>query len=518
MAREVSRGLVVMVCLAALLLAAAAAGGRAAAAPGATLTFGLSSEPPNLDPQLNTGTAAQTVKLQLYRGLFAYTATGGVEGDLVETYEQPLPTTYVFHLRPNLAFSDGSPLTPADVVFTFERIADPKLGAYLNKRLAGIESVTAVDLRTVKIVLRAPDAVFLNLLAHPTSAIVSKAYTQAHDNNLKTTVLGEGPYTLAQWQRGVQVTVTRNPRYHRQGLPRIPAIRFTFYPDENSRVAALESGTVDLIEYVPWQAIAAIRANPQLGYQGTDGPYMFLIFNVSQPPFNDARVRQAVGYAVNRAAIIKTAFFGRGSAIDGLPIAKTSFAYDSGLAHYYTYDPARARRLLAEAGFANGFTATLLSTAQYGMHKDTAEVVQEALNALGNHVTLSLPDWPTRVALGNDGRFQFAVHGTAGDYNDPDFLSAQFHSGPLNYLAAPGYADATMDQLLDQARAALDPGTRKALYARMQKRALDESPYIYLTFREQGYAYKKGLSGFRNLPGFLTFYSGYTLEDAVMGK
>ena len=515
MRRTVWRSLAISICLAAL-----ATGGAVERSPGAApgvLTFGLSSEPPNLDPALNTGTAAQTVKLQIYRGLFQFGPAGALEKDLVASYEQPAPATYVFHLRPNLTFSDGSPLTASDVVFTFERIADPKIGAYLQKRLAVVQAVTAPDPQTVRVVLHTPDAAFLQLLALSYSAIVSKTFTLAHDDNLKTVSLGAGPYALTQWQRGVQLTVNRNPHYGRPGLPKTPQIRFAFYPDDNSRVAALQSGTVDLIEYVPWQAIAGLRANPQFGYQGTDGPFMYLVFNLTQPPFNDVRVRRAIGYAIDRDAIIKTAFFGRGSALYGLPIPKDSMAYDPVLMRFYSYDPAKAKRLLAEAGLGNGFTATLLSTAQYGMHKDTAQVVQANLNEIGNHVTLSLPDWPTRVSLGNQGRYQFAVMGTAGDYNDPDFLTGLFHSGPTYYADAAGYSDTAIDRLLDLGRAAPER-ERKAVYIRIQQKALSESPYIFLTWREQGYAYRKGVDGFRNLPGFLSFYSGYTLENTTVTK
>lgn len=515
MRREIRHYLVVSACVAAMM-AAGAVGVSPAAAP-ATIVFGLSSEPPNLDPALNTGTAAATVKLQLYRGLFRFGPTGVLEKDLVASYEHPTPVTYVFHLQPGLRFSDGSTLTAADVVFTFERIADPKIGAYLAKRLAIVQSVSAPDRQTVRVVLRAPDAAFLQLLALPYSAIVSKAFALDHGDNLKTVTLGEGPYVLTQWQRGVQLTVSRNPYYYRRGLPRTPTIRFVFYADDNTRVAALESGSVDLIEYVPWQAIAAIRANPQLDYQGTDGPFMYLVFNLTQPPFNDARVRRAVGHAIDREAILKTAFFGRGSAIYGLPIPKDSLAYDPALAHFYSYDRTKAKQLLTEAGLANGFTATLLSTAQYGMHKDTAQVVQQDLNEIGNHVTLSLPDWATRVSLGNQGRYQFAVSGTTGDYNDPDFLTGLFHSGPTYYNNAAGFSDTAIDRLLDLGRAAPER-ERKAVYNRIQEKALSESPYIFLTWREQGYAYRKGLDGFRNLPGFLTFDSGYTLEDAAITR
>ncbi len=485
-------------------------------APEPPLIFGLSAEPVNLDPNLSVGAAAQTVKMQLYSGLFRFGTGGTVQNDLVASYEQPTPTTYVFHLRRNLKFSDGSPLTATDVAFTFERIADAKVGAYLRTLLGGVQSVDVVDPQTVKVTLSAPDAVFTTLLALPQAAIVSKAFALAHNDDLKAATLGEGPYVLGEWQRGVQLTVERNPNYYQRGLPRTSEIRFVFYPDDNSRFAALESGAVDMIEYVPWQDISAIRANPEFGYQGTPGPFMYLQFNVTQAPFNDARVRRAMGYAIDRDAIVKTAFFGRGTPIYGLPITKGNLAYDPALDHYYTYDPARAKQMLGEAGFANGFTATLLSTSQYGMLKDTAQVVQQNLNAIGEHVTLALPDWATRIATGNAGRYQFAASGAVGDYPDPDFLTVYFHSGPTYYNYTTGYDDATMDAMLSMARGMLDPAGRAAMYGRIERKALDDAPYIFLNYREQGYAYKKSVGGFRILPGFLVFYTAGTLDTITV--
>ena len=515
MTRARVRTWVVVVALVALLGAGSTWNlSPAPGAPASRLIFGLSAEPVNLDPNLSVGAAAQTVKMQLYSELFRFDAKGAVQPDLVASYEQPTPTTYVFHLRPNLKFSDGSPLTATDVAFTFERIADAKVGAYLRTLLAAVQSADVVDPQTVKVTLSAPDAVFVTLLALPQAAIVSKAFTLAHNDDLKAAVLGEGPYVLGEWQRGVQLTVTRNPNYYQRGLPRTPEIRFVFYPDDNSRFAALESGAVDMIEYVPWQDISAIRANPEFGYQGTNGPFMYLQFNVTQAPFNDARVRRAIGYAIDRDAIVKTAFFGRGTPIYGLPITKGNLAYDPALDHYYTYDPAKAKQLLEEAGFPNGFTATLLSTSQYGMLKDTAQVVQQNLNAIGEHVTLALPDWATRIATGNAGRYQFAASGSVGDYTDPDFLTVYFHSGPTYYNYTTGYDDATMDAMLSMARGMLDPAGRKAMYGRIARKALDDAAYIFLNYREQGYAYKKGVEGFRILPGFLVFYTAGALGTA----
>jgi peptide/nickel transport system substrate-binding protein len=153
------------------------------------------------------------------------------------------------------------------------------------------------------------------------------------------------------------------------------------------------------------------------------------------------------------------------------------------------------------------------------MHRDTAEVVQENLNAIGNHITLALPDWATRVSLGNQARFQFAVNGTVGLTNDPDFLTAFFSSGaPSYYGAAVGYSDPAIDRLLNEADATSDQGRRRQLYGQLQRLALADSPYTFLTWREQGYAYSKAVGGFTNLPGFLTFWSGYSLEDTVVTR
>src|SRR3954451_3099936 len=195
------------------------------------------------------------------------------------------------------------------------------------------------------------------------------------------------------------------------------------YADENLRVAALQAGDVDLIEYVPWQSMDEIERDPKLKLDTTDGPFMGLVFNGANGPFKDARLRQAVAFAIRREEIVQSAFFGRGAPLEGVPIPRGSEFYDEKRARHWRHDPERAKALLAQAGMPSGFSCTLLSTAQYGMHKATAEVVQQNLAAVGIQVQLNLPDWPTRVNLGNKGQFEFAVLGTTADSNDPDGFS-----------------------------------------------------------------------------------------------
>ncbi|MDR3534883.1 MAG: ABC transporter substrate-binding protein, partial [Acetobacteraceae bacterium] len=216
--------------------------------------------------------------------------------------------------------------------------------------------------------------------------------------------------------------------------------------------------------------------------------------------------------------ILKAAFFGRGAIIEGLPLPEGTPFYNPGLAHGLGYDQAKARTLLSAAGIGSGFSCKLLATAQYGMHKDTAAVIQQHLGEIGIAVELLLPDWATRVTLGNRGQYEIGVMGSSSDSNDPDGL-APFLDGSLSpsYNRSYGYNDPKINALLAAGRAAFDPAKRLAIYDELQRVCLEQVPMIGLCFRAQGYGMAKALTGFRNMPGALSFYSGTTFEDASTG-
>jgi ABC-type transport system substrate-binding protein len=225
-------------------------------------------------------------------------------------------------------------------------------------------------------------------------------------------------------------------------------------------------------------------------------------------------VRVAVAQAIRREDIIKAAFFGRGSPIEGLPLTEGTEFYDAKLAHGWPYDPAKAKSLLAAAGVGSGFSCKLLATAQYGMHKDTATLVQQNLAEIGIQAELVLPDWATRVTLGNRGQYEIAVMGSASEYNDPDGLTS-FLAGNLaaSYVRSYGLDIPKIDQLLAAGRAEFDNARRHAIYIELQQVFLEQAPIVGLCFRAQGYAMKRQVTGFHNMPGALTFYSGTTLEE-----
>lgn len=489
---------------------ALASGLARAQSPGDTIVMGLVNYPPNIKPLENTGSSQGAVKLALYRSLLSYDAEGKLQPELAASWTPEGTTAHLFTLRENAVFHNGAPVTAEDVAFTFGLIRDPKQTAFLRADFEVVEKVEVLGPRALRIVLKQPSAPFPNLLASYHAPILSKV---AGDPD-PARPIGAGPFVFRSAERGVSIDVERFDRYYKPGLPRVRRIRFVNYPDENLRVAALESGDIDITETLPWQAFDSVERNPRLKLDAVVGPFMYLTFNVRQGPFANVKLRQAVAFACKRDEIVKAAHFGRGAPLNGLPFPGKPFS-DSPANDQYRHDPDMARRLLREAGFASGFQCKLLSTTSPTLHQQTAEVIQQNLAEVGIQVELALTEWATRTSLGNQGRYEFAVAGTVGAFNDPDSVSTFIGSGSNAYARSFGFSSARIDDLLLRGRTELDPARRQAIYDDLQRAAFEEMPIVGLTWRSQAYGMQRGMTGFRNLPGALTFHSPLTLEDAA---
>lgn len=471
------------------------------------LRYGLAAFPPNLRPWENSGAAAGTVKLMLHRSLLSWDTSGALRGELAESWALDADGAWVFKLRPGALFHNGDEVTADDVKWSIEQIADAHSVAYMRDQFQNIARIETPDPRTVRLVTKTPLVTLPSWFANYSVYVLSRKSTV-------DTPIGAGPFTLAGQERGTSVDITAFDKYYKPGLPKLKAIKFIAYADENLRVAALRAGDVDVIEFVPWQSMAEMETDPRLRLQEVQyAAFMDVLFNGTRPPFSDPRVRQAVGHAVKRDDVVKAAFFGRGKVLEGVPIVEGTPYYDATLAHGWNYDPPRAKALLAAAGYPNGFKTTMLATAQFIMHKNTAEVAQQYLAAIGIQCELQLPEWTTRVSRGDRGEYDIAIHGVAADNNDPDGLTALLDtsltpSQSRSYgVKAPRTADA-----LARGRAEYDLQKRVRIYQEMQAAALEECPMIGLCWRSQGYGMSRRVTGFTNLPGALSTSSGGTLE------
>jgi peptide/nickel transport system substrate-binding protein len=483
----------------------------AQARPG-VLRMGLSAWPPNLQPWPSTGASAGTVKMLIHRRLTRFDEKGEVQGELASSIELDAERAWVFRLRPEAVFHNGEKVTSEDVKWTIEQVAAERSTAYYRTQMQLIERVETPDAHTVRLVMKQPVATVPLWFANYNMPIVWRG---SRDMNA---AVGCGPYRVASQERGSWIELQAAPNYWVPGLPRSRTIRMTIYADENLRLAALQSGDVDMIEYVPWSGMAAVAADPRLKLDAQMGPFMDILFNGTRPPFNNPLVRRAVAHAVKREDIVRVAFSGRGAPIEGMPIVEGTPWWDAELSKGHAYDPERARALLAQAGFPNGFSTTLLATSQFGMHKDSAEISQQYLAAIGIQAELRLTDWSTRVSAGIRGQYDIAIHGVSADFNDPDGLTVVLDT---SLSAAHGRsfgvsAPRTVD-LLGKGRAEFDTAKRVEIYKDMQRAALEEVPVVALAWREQGYGFDRRVTGFTNLPGAVSTSSGAMLEFAAIG-
>jgi peptide/nickel transport system substrate-binding protein len=469
----------------------------------------MQSDPVGLDPHTTNATSTRNLLENVYDTLVALDARGEIVPALAESWsvsEQGL--LWTFRLRRGVSFHDGTPLRAADVVFSLRRIVDPKLGSPRSEDFAELKEITAPDDTTVVLRLRRPFSPLLRKLAFTLNAIVSAEALRRY-GDLQRLAIGTGPFRLVEYVPQIRLVLARHPGFwgrdsFGQPLPYLSGIRFLFLPDAMARTMALRTGAVDFIEYVPSAEVRLLARTPGLKViGGVSTNYRFLLLNTTTGPLADRRVRAALSLAIDRQEIVDMALFGAG----GVPAYGGAIPPPSPYALTQTgrsVDVQAARRLLTEAGYANGFDLPLLVTSTYDFLRTPAEVIQANLGAAGIRVTLRALDWGLFLPDILAKRFTAALFGESGLSDPDDFLYDPLHSrGSLNL---GGYADPTLDALLDAGRCVKEGAERRRLYIEAQQRILQESPHIYLFHSAQYEALRDNVHGYEH--AFNTSYLG----------
>ncbi len=468
---------------------------------GGILRYGLSTDPPHLDPHVDSGGASSLVKGTIYSLLVRLSPRMEILPDLAESWDRPDDTTFVFHLRKNVKWHDGTDLTSADVKASMDRILDPKTGAWARGDLRNVQKIETPDSYTVKFLLSRPDAALLPTLAFCNSLIAQKKLIEK-GADLKNQIVGSGPFKVIERQPGVKTVLGRHENYYLPERIHLDGITFLPHPDDTTRTWALRTGSVDIIDYVPWKDMSAIEADKKLAlYSDKEGAHMYLLMGVDKPPLSHPKVRQAINYAIDRQAVLDAVFFGRGKLLGGLPVPQWMFIYSSDRQNFYNLDVAKAKRLLAEAGYPNGFKITLLSTTTYAMHKSTAEIVQANLRQIGIDVQLDMPEWATTIARRNKGDFEMCVNGTGVDTADPSYFLDQYYYSQGPYTRPCRFSDRQVDEALEKGRAAYEAEARKKIYRQIEPRLLELNPYAWICTREQSEATQAYVQNYVKIPG-----------------
>ncbi len=396
---------------------------------------------------------------------------------------------YTFTLRRGVTFHDGTPMNAAAVKFTLERLIDPRVRVNIRFLYTPMKTIEAVDDGTVRITLNAPTPSFLGNLSTTQAAIVSPAaVARAADRWTVAPVGGgTGAYIFKEWRRGDSILAERNNNYWgKKG--QFEEVLFRVVPDAGTRLTQLLAGDVHMAMLPPAPDVKGLRKNPRVTVvEAPSDRVIFLIMNTQWGPFKDPRVRQAMNYAINKKALLASIVFDLGTPVDS-PCPSMMFGYHKVQEGGYAFNPIKAKQLLAEAGFKDGFEFNFFSpTGRYIQDFQVAQAVAAQLRNVNIRANVSTMDWPSYVGMlttpFDRTRVQMVVLGWAWPVLDCDgVLYGQFHSSqaPPGGLAPSFYKNAKVDELLTQARTEINPERRKTIYKEAQTLVWNDAPWVFL--------------------------------------
>ncbi|HET8728257.1 MAG TPA: ABC transporter substrate-binding protein [Alphaproteobacteria bacterium] len=470
---------------------------------GGTLNVLVEPEPPSLMLGLNQGGPTLTVGGKIYEALLTYEFDLTPRPWLARSWSVSADgLTYTFELQEDVRWHDGVPFTAHDVVFTVETFL-PETSPRARGLFGQVVSVTAVDDHTVRFKLDEPFFPFIYGFDVSTVPIVPKHIYEGTDfwnNPSNATPIGTGPFKFAEWARGSHIRLGRNEDYWQDGKPYLDEVYFHVIPDASSRAIALETGTVDVlrsgdIEYFDINRLADLPGI-EMTTKGWEiySPVLWLQLNLRIPPFDDARFRQALMHAIDRAFIRDTIFFGFGRVASG-PIASTTLFHDPTIPRY-EYDLDKARALLEEIGLGPGGKPTtvdlLLMPGE--AYQRLGEYLRQQLAKLGIDVRIEAADratWAQRL-----GSFDFEMtFNILSQLGDPALGVARNYVSSNILEGTPfgnngGYVNPRVDALFEAAATAAPATERQRLYSEIQRILIDDVPVIWLLEREYATLYR----------------------------
>jgi peptide/nickel transport system substrate-binding protein len=446
---------------------------------GGTLRISVDQAVSKLNPLLTRVNPEYLVAELLYSGLTRLKVDMSAEPDLAESWtNSPDLTEWTFVLRKGLAFHDGSACTSADVAATFEAILDAKTASPARQNVGPIAKVSAKDDTTVVFNLSAPFADLPVTLAYTNAKIIPAAVIKGGLDKLDRQAIGTGPFKLVSFEPERQVVVARNEAYYDKARPYLDRIEVKVFPDVSSEVSALIAGDTDMISTTPptefgrLQKAAGVKA-----LRVPSGQFCNVNFGCDQKPFNDVRVRQALALTVDRAAMVDFVTEGYGSPGNDTPL-NPAYRFHANLPAKKA-DIARAKALLAEAGYPNGIDATLIASDRPGLRTQLAVALREMAKPAGINIKVeTMPHATYLDQVWKKGSFY------VGFYNMQATADAIF---ALLYTSNAAWNETrwnntAFDKLVFEARATVDEAKRRELYAQAQKLMHDEVPSIIPAF------------------------------------
>ena len=461
-----------------------------------------------LDPYDANDTLSQAVSKSFYQGLFGFDKDMKLVNVLAVSYEaSPDAKVYTIKLRQGVKFQDGTDFNAAAVKTNFDRVIDPANKLKRYNMFNRIEKTEVIDPYTVRITLHAPFSAFINVLAHPSAVMISPTALTKWGKDIAFHPVGTGPFEFVEWKQTDDLKVKKFAGYWKTGYPKIDAIDWKPVVDNNTRAALMQTGEADFAFQIPYEQAGLLKSNPKVDL--IDSPSIierYVSLNMNQKPFDNLKVREALNYAINKDALTKVAFSGYAVPADGVVPQGVEFAVKQGP---WPYDPAKARELLKEAGYPNGFETVLWSAYTYSTAVKVIQFVQQQLAQVGIKAQVQALEAGQRVstvesapdAMTAPVRMYYA--GWSSSTGEADWALTPLLSSvsfPPKMVNTAYYKNDIVDSDLKQALETTDRAKKATLYADAQKRIWNDAPWIFLVQEKVVYARSKRLSGAYVMP------------------
>jgi len=459
------------------------------------------ADPPTLDPALVGDETSARYVLEIFSGLMTIDKDLQIVPDIAESWEVSEDgTVYTFHLRKDVKFHNGRPLTAQDVKYSLERACDPDTGSITadtflggivgaKEKLRGeadeVSGVKVLDDYTLEITLKAPRAYFLAELTHPVAFVVDRENIEEMGRLWTDRPNGTGPFKLKEYRLGERIVLERNEFYY--GTPKPALEQVNVFLAGGSAMIMYENGELDAVPVGLADIERVLDPTNPLNKELTIAPQwstIYIGFNVNVPPFDDVKVRQAFNYALDREKINRVVMKGMERTAKGiLPPGMPGYNEDL---KGFPYDPEKARQLIAESkyGGVENFPEIVLNVTGGGgaPFRTVTAIVEMYKENLGVDITIEQTEWATYLTDLKTRRYQMfgVASGWIADYPDPqDFLDVLFHSQSLDNDT--NYANPEVDRLLEEARVEQDPEKRIQIYQRVEEIILNDAPWVPLS-------------------------------------
>jgi len=476
---------------------------------GGILQIGADASPSGLDPHIATAFASFIITGQIYEGLTEIDERLKPRPALAESWsvsEDGL--RYTFKLRSGVVFHDGKPFSAEDVAFSINRVKDPKTGSPVASRINLIKDVKATSPSEVVIELSQPFAPLLIELAN--IAIMSKGYVES-GADLQRRPMGTGPFIFKEWVPDTYILLERNSRYYRQGRPYLDGLKYNIVPDPATRQVGLANGTYQFLPNIDPSLAVTLKNTPGTKLiTAQDLAYTLIGMNTSRKPFDNPRVREALNYAINRDQIVQAVYFGNGTPAG--PLGLKSWASPLSAFPCYSANPAKAKDLLAQAGYPSGVDFGMIVIGSNKTVVDAAQVVQAQLAQAGFRAKVEVLEQGKFIQEWRNSNFDSFASINSGNADPDGYLYRTFSTGGSTNVFK--FSSAKVDQLLNQGRTTLSEQARRLIYAQLQVQLACQGPISHLVYGTLFSAARENVQGFKPIPTRSLIY----LRDAWLAK